>query len=161
MKLYYSCSRAFIWLWIGTCCCRNLNKMDNLLWNPFIFHWGTLIIKRSWCSLTNGFGRPMLCLKFFFFAWKAGREYILTTDNLMRRGRVMVNVCYSCKRATETCNHLLLWCPMVYNLWFTIYGIRCKKKKKSIKIILLTIFWLVWKKKIRWLLKGWREIFLN
>lgn len=33
----------------------------------------------------------------------------------------MVNRCFMCKMSAETCNHLLLWCPMVYSLWNMIY----------------------------------------
>lgn len=58
-----------------------------------------------------------------FFAYEASRECILTIDNLMKRGRVMVNGCYLCKQVAETRNHVLLWCPTSYNLWSMVYGL--------------------------------------
>lgn len=54
--------------------------------------------------------------KIAFFAWEAYRGRILTIDKLMRRGKIMVNGCYMCWREAETCNHLLLWCPVAYDL---------------------------------------------
>lgn len=35
----------------------------------------------------------------------------------------MVNKCYLCMNAVESCNHLLLWCPAAYDLWNMIYGL--------------------------------------
>lgn len=99
-----------------------------------------------------------------FFAWEVGRESILTIDKLMRRKRAMVNSCYLCKEAAEWCNHILLWCPVIYSLQTIVYGLLrinwviaglvrdeiwvwegiCKKKK-IINNIPLTISWVVWK----------------
>lgn len=28
-----------------------------------------------------------------------------------------------CKSATESCNHILFWCPVAYNLWVIIYDL--------------------------------------
>lgn len=58
-----------------------------------------------------------------FFAWEAGQECILTIDNLMRIGKSMVNDCYMCKKTTKSCNHILLWCPVVYNIWTIVNGL--------------------------------------
>lgn len=58
-----------------------------------------------------------------FFAWEASRECILTTDRLKRRGKILVNWCYLCKKAEETCNQLLLWCPVAHSLWHLAYGL--------------------------------------
>lgn len=33
----------------------------------------------------------------------------------------MVNACYLCKQATETCNHLLLW--VSYSIEVMVYGL--------------------------------------
>lgn len=58
-----------------------------------------------------------------FFAWEVGKECILTIDKLMNRGGVIVNTCYLCKRVVETCNHLLLWCPVAHLLWSMVYNL--------------------------------------
>lgn len=58
-----------------------------------------------------------------FFACEASQECILTIDKLMRRGLTIVNRCYLCKEAVESCNHILLWCPVAYSLWHLVYGL--------------------------------------
>lgn len=78
----------------------------------------------------------------------------------------MVNRCYMCKCYAESCNHLLLWCPPVYDLWTSIYGMlgikwaiaglvknelwawaRLGEKKKYLMLIPLSLMWVVWKEK--------------
>lgn len=49
--------------------------------------------------------------------------FFLTIDNLRNRGKILVNVCYLCKRDEETCKHIVLWCPEVYKLWILVYGV--------------------------------------
>lgn len=58
-----------------------------------------------------------------FFAWEASRECIPTIDKLMRRGKILVNCCFLCKLDAESCNHVLLWCPMVYSIQSMLYGL--------------------------------------
>lgn len=101
-----------------------------------------------------------------FFAWQASKDRILTIDNLIKRGIVLTKKCFLCKNNAESSNHLLFWCPITYNLRTMVYGllgicwvmvgsvkdelfareIVCKKNKNFI-LILLTIFWVIWKKK--------------
>lgn len=78
----------------------------------------------------------------------------------------MVNRCFMCKMNAESCNHLLLWCPVVYSLWSLICGLlgikwvmagsvkdelwawaRLCKKKKQLMLIPLTVLWVVWKER--------------
>lgn len=61
--------------------------------------------------------------KVVFFAWEACRERILTINNLMKRGRVMVNGCYMCMQEVEPYKHLLLPCPAAYSIWTMVYGL--------------------------------------
>lgn len=35
----------------------------------------------------------------------------------------MANRCFMCKTNEESCNHLLMWCPLTYDLWTMIYGL--------------------------------------
>lgn len=98
-----------------------------------------------------------------FFAWEACWERILPIDKLRNWGRVLVNGCYYCLQAEESCNHLLLWCPLVYSLWCLIYGLvgidwvvagfvegeiwawdGLYVKKDIANLILLTVFWVIW-----------------
>lgn len=57
-----------------------------------------------------------------FFVWSLGR--ILANDNLRKR-RLVVDWCCSCKRAGKSSNHLLLHCPIASQLWSmvsTLFG---------------------------------------
>ena len=50
---------------------------------------------------------------------------ILILDNLMLRGRILVNWCCMCHQNEETVDHLLLHCPVAHSLWvymFQIFG---------------------------------------
>lgn len=79
---------------------------------------------------------------------------------------VMVNRCYLCMSAVESCNHILLWCPTAYNLWCMIYELLrinqvmaglvrdetwawsgLYKKSDFVKIIPLIIFWILLERK--------------
>ena len=50
-----------------------------------------------------------------FFVWIAVHGQILTLDNLMLRGRILVNRCCMCHR------HLLLHCPVAHSLWVYMF----------------------------------------
>jgi hypothetical protein len=52
-----------------------------------------------------------------FFVWTAAWGRILTCDNLMRRGFVMVGWCCLCKSSGESVNHLLLHCRVAREVW--------------------------------------------
>lgn len=56
-----------------------------------------------------------------FFTWEASQECILTVDKLKRRGLVIVNGCVLCLKDEESCNHLLLSCPVTFELWRVVY----------------------------------------
>ena len=51
-----------------------------------------------------------------FFSWNATLGKILTLDNLWNRGATIVDWCYMCKRSEESVNHLLLHCPLAFEL---------------------------------------------
>ena len=51
-----------------------------------------------------------------FFIWTASLGKILTMDNLQRRQIILVNWCCMCKNNGESVNHLLLHCPMPWEL---------------------------------------------
>lgn len=78
----------------------------------------------------------------------------------------MVNGYFLRKRKVEPCNHILLWCPVVYKLRTIVYkllGIRwviaawlkneiwawegISKRRKIVNCIPLTTFWVVWKER--------------
>ena len=51
-----------------------------------------------------------------FFVWTAVHGQILTLDNLMLKGCILVNRCCMCHRNEETVDHLLLHCPVAHSL---------------------------------------------
>lgn len=75
----------------------------------------------------------------------------------------MVNGCYCCLQAEETCNHLLLWCLFVYSLWCLIYGLMesdwvvAGSAGGEIwawdgiyvknRLLTLTVLWVIWKER--------------
>jgi hypothetical protein len=52
-----------------------------------------------------------------FFVWTAALGKILTIDNLRKRQLIILDWCCMCKSSGETVNHLLLHCPIAWELW--------------------------------------------
>ena len=52
--------------------------------------------------------------------WTTVHGQILTLDNLMLRGRLLVNRCCLCCCNAESMDHLLLFCPIAHSLWMYI-----------------------------------------
>ena len=48
--------------------------------------------------------------------WTVAHGQILTLDNLMLRGRPLVNRCYLCYCNAVSVDHLLLFCPITHSL---------------------------------------------
>ena len=62
-----------------------------------------------------------------FFLWTAANDGILTIDNLVKRGRFLVNRCYLCCCDGESIDHLLLHCKFSHTLRceaFAMFGIQ-------------------------------------
>jgi hypothetical protein len=52
-----------------------------------------------------------------FFTWTAALGKILTTENLRKRRVIILDWCCMCKSSGESTNHLLLHCPVAWELW--------------------------------------------
>ena len=79
------------------------------------------------------------------FVWIAVHGQILTLDNLMLRGRILVNRCCMCHRNEETVDHLLLHCPVAHSLWvymFQIFGTQWVMPGFVERLVYCWSFWL-------------------
>ena len=56
-----------------------------------------------------------------FFVWTAALGTILTIDNLRKKKVLILDWCYMCKSNAESVDHLLLHCPIVFELWFVVF----------------------------------------
>ena len=64
--------------------------------------------------------------KVMFFVWIAALGTILTIDNLRKKKVLILDWFCMCKSNGESVDHLLLHCPIVFELWsmvFTLFGI--------------------------------------
>ena len=58
-----------------------------------------------------------------FFSWTAALGKILTLDRLWNKGVPVMDWCYMCKRSGESVNHLLLHCPIAFELWSMVWSL--------------------------------------
>ena len=61
-----------------------------------------------------------------FFSWTVALGKILAMDNLWKRHIAVLEWFFMCKRCGELVDHLLLHCPIAYELWsmvFCLFGI--------------------------------------
>jgi hypothetical protein len=56
-----------------------------------------------------------------FFMWTVAWGWILTCDNLKKRGFVLAGWCCMCKNAEESVDHLLLHCWAARQLWNFVF----------------------------------------
>lgn len=56
-------------------------------------------------------------------AWEAAREFILTIEMFKRRVNTLVDRYYICRADEKSCNHVMLKCLAVYNIWTMVYGL--------------------------------------
>lgn len=99
-------------------------KMVNSLLNPTINFWRVTEQSINMISLLKLSGSLVTPhQRISFYAWEAVKERTLTIDNLMRKDLTTANRCFLCKCCSESCNHLLLWCPVSYKLWSMVFGL--------------------------------------
>ena len=83
-----------------------------------------------WCDR-----RSLLGLQVDFFSSTAALGKILSTGNLRKRGIKVLDQCCMCKKDGESVDHLLLHCPIAYELWtmvFCLFGIEWIMPKRVI-----------------------------
>uniref|UniRef100_A0A2N9HXJ9 Reverse transcriptase domain-containing protein n=1 Tax=Fagus sylvatica TaxID=28930 RepID=A0A2N9HXJ9_FAGSY len=56
-------------------------------------------------------------LRVAFFVWTTALGKILTTENLRKRRVIILDWCCMCKSSGESVNHLLVHCPVAWELW--------------------------------------------
>ena len=72
-----------------------------------------------------------------FCSWTAALGKILSTDNLRKRHVVVMDWCCMCKKCGESVDHLLLHCPIAFELWkmaFCFFGLQWVMPKRAIEI---------------------------
>ena len=72
-----------------------------------------------------------------FFSCLASLDKILTTDNLCKRRIIVLSWHYMCKRCGEALDHLLLHCPIAFELWslvFCLFGLHWVMPHKVIQL---------------------------
>ncbi|KAL4185406.1 hypothetical protein AMTRI_Chr10g230540 [Amborella trichopoda] len=62
-------------------------------------------------------------LKVQIFVWLAPYNKILTVDNLIKRGKILPNICLLCKQDGKSKNHMLIHCPFVSILWHWLMNV--------------------------------------
>ena len=73
-----------------------------------------------------------------FFVWTAALGNILTIDNLRKWQILILDWCCMCKRNGESVDHLLIHCPIAFDLWsmvFTLFGIHWVMPKTVVDLL--------------------------
>lgn len=60
--------------------------------------------------------------KIGFFGWTASLANILMLDNLRKRGLIVMDLCYVCKKSEELVDLLLPQCEVARMLWVVIFN---------------------------------------
>ncbi|XP_028127279.1 uncharacterized protein LOC114323799 [Camellia sinensis] len=134
-----------------------------------VFH-GTLVYlwKSVWVP-----GTPS---KVAFFVWTASLGRILTIDNLIRRGHILVNWCCLCGQVAESIDHLFIHCSVSSRLWMLVVAIFAmvwvqpgslfvvlqswvggsvgKRRRKAWILALRYLLWLIWLERNRRVFHG-------
>ena len=77
--------------------------------------------------------------------WTAAHGQILTLDNLMLCGCILVNHCCLCCSNTESVDHLLLLCPIAHSLWMymlRLFGIEWVMPGSVVDLLFCWYHWL-------------------
>ena len=71
-----------------------------------------------------------------FFSRLTSLGKILTTNNLHKRHIIVLDWCYMCKRCGESVDHLLLHCPIAFEMWslLCLFGLQWVMPLKVIKL---------------------------
>ena len=101
---------------------------DSLCWNPSsrgLFEvrsfYSILIHPISQDSFPwKGVWKAKVPPRVAFFVWTSALGKILTTDNLRKRRVMIQDWCCMCRMSGESVNHLLLHCPIAWELWSVI-----------------------------------------
>ena len=107
----------------------NGEGQDKLCWKPignknfkvsefYLSLSSTLDISFPWKPVWRSKVPPRVA----FFSWIASLGKILTTENLWYKGVTVVDWCFMCKKSGESVNHILLHCPIAYDLWSMVWA---------------------------------------
>jgi hypothetical protein len=129
---------------------RHVGGLDRIIWSPSkrkLFEvssfFGVLSISldryEAGCSFPwKGIWKVKVPRRVSFFVWTASLGKILTLDNLRKRGLIVVEWCYMCKRSGESINHLLLHCEVARTLWsviFSLFGVKWVMNERVLDLL--------------------------
>ena len=57
-----------------------------------------------------------------FFAWEAWWGKVLNMNQLKKRGFNLVSKCPFCGKSEETLEHIMIQCPLIWDLWAIIFA---------------------------------------
>ena len=55
-----------------------------------------------------------------FFSWEARWDWVMTMDQLKKRGFSLASRCPFCGKDKENIEHLLIHCPMIWGIWTSL-----------------------------------------
>ncbi|KAL4304565.1 hypothetical protein GQ457_10G010000 [Hibiscus cannabinus] len=109
------------------------------------------------------------------FLWKVCRNAIATNDNLVARFKKGNPSCSRCEHASESIEHVLLFCPFAQAIWrasnfsctpilegfpgFTkwwwrIYNSSFKNANQNCMVLIAFLCWNIWKARNKWVFQG-------
>ena len=91
-----------------------LMRMANLIFGPITIRFGGASISNFPCK---DIWKVKIPKRVAFLLWTTVHGRILTLDNLILRGRSLVNRCCMCYYNAESMDHIFVHCPVAHLLW--------------------------------------------
>ncbi|XP_011622988.1 uncharacterized protein LOC105420579 [Amborella trichopoda] len=110
----------------------SLNVVDEVVWE--IDKDGEFLVKSTYQLLFHDrwrWSRPRLAviwrwplpLKVQGFIWLVVQNKVLKVDDLIKRGKILSNICPMCKENWESGDHLFLHCSFTFCIWRRFFAL--------------------------------------
>ena len=106
------------------------NLQDSLIWK--VTSSGSYTVKACYLHPKGGVNHeapvkilwnPCVPTKVGFFAWEVWWGKVLTMEQVKRRGHQLASKCSFCGNAKESLEHLLVHCPLIWDLWTALLAL--------------------------------------